>query len=388
MGKLTSLRDGRQLCLFETQETTQLDEWLWCQSFDRQESTLHSLAPYAHRSSAGLVQALVELYSQPGEIVLDPFAGSGTVAFETLTIDRVAWAADQSPYACAVAEGKLAAPRSERMALRQAAILLEAIDQAASRVDLDAVPNWVRDFFHPETLRETVAAFQVLQQQPNEFLSACLVGILHHVLPGYLSYPSNASAPYLRRFTYPPADFPHLYAYRDVRSRLLAKIKRTYRRHRLPTSWQQRRYRVWQSDCAELAITDNAVDAIVTQPPHAEAFESAQNHRLRLWFLGCLEWQAVDAAQLSSRNYGSQITPCLQEMARVLKPDRPCVLMVRDVLQHGKTRGMAETLANLATATGCWRVEIIYDRLPIDQTARSSLKPVKFDRVLVLRKLR
>ena len=392
MRMLTSVKDGRQLCLFENRQVAmQLDNLLWCQSFDRQESTLQSLATYAHRANLGLARSLIELYSQPGEIVLDPFAGSGTVAFEAAGLDRTAWASDASPYACAIALGKLAAPRSERAAMQQAVGFLAAIDAIATSINLEAIPNWVQDFFHPQTLQEIGAASQILQQQPNGFLAACLLGILHHVLPGFLSYPTRSEAPYLRRATYPPEQFPHLYAYRDLRSRLLAKVKRSYRKHGLPATWEQRQYRVWQQNCAALAIADASVDAIVTAPPHTDAFEALRNHRLRLWFLGVTEWKPIESELISSgKNYPVQMLACLEEMARVLKPDRHCVLIVGDVMQHGKPRGVAQSLAELVEQTRRWQIEMIYENLPSNlagtQPGRSTRKAVKFDQILVLRK--
>jgi hypothetical protein len=51
------------------------------------------------------------------------------------------------------------------------------------------------------------------------------LGILHHVRPGFLSYPSSHLVPYLRKMKYPPEQFADMYAYRDVRSRLIAKVK-------------------------------------------------------------------------------------------------------------------------------------------------------------------
>jgi hypothetical protein len=383
-------REGRQLCLFENPETAnRLDALLWCHSFDRQESSLHTLAPYATKLNTSLVQVLIDLYSQPGEIVLDPFAGSGVVALEAALAERQAWANDANPYAAAIVRGKLAAPRSERAATQSMSDLLNQIEQTARTIGLDLVPEWIHDFFHPDTLREIGAAVQILQpQQP--FLTACLLGILHHVLPGHLSYPCNQQAPYLRRGTYPAEQFPHLYAYRDVRSRLLAKVKRVYRHHGLPCNWEQRRYQVWQTSAMKLAIATESVDAIISQPPHSGAIESVRDQRLRLWWLGWQDWKALEAGLISSgKSYRTQLSTCLQELVRVLKPNRHCVFVLTDVQQHGKIRGTAELLADLAvTATERqFVVETIYDHCPPQRhRSQSSLKPMKFDRILVLRK--
>lgn len=386
-----SVRDGRQLCLFENPETTsQLDELLWCRSFDRQESSLQSLSLYSNRASSSMAQVLIDVYSSPGEIVLDPFCGSGVIPFEVALADRRAWASDLNPYAYTITQGKLQAPRSERAAIQQVIPLLEAIEQQVDRIDLEQIPAWVQAFFHPDTLRETVAAFQMLQQQQNQFLMTCLLGILHHVLPGCLSYPTNLQAPYLRRATYPPEQFPHLYGYRDVRSRLIAKIKRAYRRHRLPAIWEERRYRVWQGCSTKLPIADNAVDAIITSPPYPGALEYVRDHRLRLWFLGHQDWKALGASLIATpKLYLSQMEICLQEMARVLKRDRPCVLIIGDVEQHGKVRGTANYLADLAVnRIGRFTAETLYDIQPPQARRSHSLRATKFEQILVLRKTR
>lgn len=379
-------REGRQLCLFDTPATVaQLGNRLWCESFEPQASSLHQLAPYATKLRSGLVQVLIDLYSQPGDIVLDPFAGSGTVPLETVLAERQAWAIDVSPYACAVTRAKLAAPRSERLAVQRVVESVGAIETTAATVDLNQVPAWIHPFFHPETLREAVAAFEQLRDPADPFLTGCLLGILHHVLPGHLSYPTNQHAPYLRRATYPPDELPHLYGYRDVRSRLLAKIKRLYRQHRLPPTWEQRQFQVWQASCLQLPIADATVDTIISQPPHRGAIESLRDQRLRLWFLGHADWQTWNADLIpATKAAEKQWELTFQEFARVLKPSGYCILILNDVQQHGTCRGIAEQFARWA-APAPFTVETIYDQ-ERSPRSRSPLKAVKFQRLLILRK--
>lgn len=389
---LTSAREGRQLCLFEHTETAlELDTVLWCHTFDRQDSTLQALSPYSNNSLVTKIQALLHLYSHPGAIVLDPFSGSGRVPLEAAMADRRAWASDVNPYAYTLTRGKLEAPRSERIALQQAMALLEDIELSARSVDLDRVPLWVQGFFHPETLRELLVVFQRLRQQPNYFLTACLLGILHHVHPGYLSYPTNLQAPYLRRVSYSPEEFPHLYNYRDVRSRLFAKIKRSYRRHQLPSTWEQRHFQVWQTSATQLAIADEMVDTVISNPPHVGAFDVMRDQRLRLWFLGYEDWATLNATLISNQAmYRTQMPACLSEIVRVLKPGGYCVWLLDDVQRGNITRGTAELLAAMAleASQNHLVVETLYDR-PVSKPRRSSanVRAIKLERILVMRKV-
>ncbi|MCD6553949.1 MAG: DNA adenine methylase [Anaerolineae bacterium] len=386
-----SLKEARQLYLFEdTEVVTELDARLWHGSFSSRESSLQQLSPYVGKMKSGMARVLVNLYSKPGDTVLDPFSGSGVVPLEAALAGRRAWANDLSPYAYVLTRGKLEAPGSREVAIERAKALINAVERDAPSVDLAVVPEWVREFFHPDTLREVVTAFRILRQQEDYFLMACLLGILHHVRPGFLSYPASHLVPYLRKNKYPPDAFPEMYAYRDLRSRLLAKVKRAYRRHMLPLDWEQRQYQVWQVNSMSLPVKDETVDAIISSPPYFGALDYARDNRLRLWFLGCEDWKELDASlTANSKVYLSQMAICLEEMYRVLKPGGYCVLVLGDVERDGKTRRTAEILANLAVEVTGNRfvVETIYDdRIPDERRSRRQTRTTKFERILVMYK--
>lgn len=385
------VREARQLYLFDdAQIITELDARLWHGSFNSRESTLQQLSPYVGKMKSGMARVLVKLYSEPGDTVLDPFSGSGVVPLEAALAGRRAWANDLSPYAYVLTYGKLEAPGSEQVAINRAKELIETVEQGASSVDLSGVPEWVCEFFHPDTLREVLAALCVLHQQEDYFLTACLLGILHHVRPGFLSYPASHLVPYLRKNKYPPDEFPEMYTYRDLRSRLLAKVKRAYRRHMLPVDWEQREYRVWRVNAMTLPVEDGTVDAIISSPPYFGALDYARDNRLRLWFLGCKDWKELDASLTANKGvYLPQMRVCLREMYRVLSPEGYCVLVLGDVDRDGKIRRTAEILAELAVdaTNGGFVVETIYDdRIPDKRRSRRNTKTTKFECILVMQK--
>lgn len=382
----------QQLHLFEELNgSPRLDASLWNGSFNGRESSLQQLSPYVGKFKSGMAKVLIDLYSQPGDVVLDPFAGSGVIPLEAALSQRQAWANDLSPYAYVMTRGKLETPRSEILAIQQANGLLSIVEQQAPSVNLALIPEWVSSFFHPDTLREITSAFQLLKQQENYFLTACLLGILHHVRPGFLSYPASHLVPYLRRNKYPPEQFPEMYAYRDLRSRLLAKVRRAYRRHMLPDNWQQRQYQVWRTNCINLPIKEETVDVIISSPPYFGALDYARDNRLRLWFLGCENWKQLDASLTSSSKvYLSQMAICLQEMERVLKLGRYCVLVLGDIERKGQTKRTAEILADLAcdVTQGRLAVETIYDdSIPDERRSRRKTCTTKFERILVMKKV-
>ena len=386
-----TMREARQQSLFQEEDfVTELDARLWHGSFNGRESKIQQLSPYVGKMKSGMARVLVTLYSQPGGVVLDPFSGSGVVPFEAVLAGRCGWANDLSPYAYILTRGKLEAPGSEQEAMRRAEEIADIVEQQAPSVNLDPVPEWVQEFFHPDTLREVLVCFNALKSREDYFLTACLLGILHHVRPGFLSYPASHLVPYLRRAKYPAEQYPEMYAHRDLRSRLLAKVRRAYSKHMLPVNWEERQYAAWQANSMNLPIDPETVDTIISSPPYFGALDYARDNRLRLWFLGCEDWKQLDdSLTANAKVYVSQMAVCLKEMDRVLKPEAYCVLVLGDVDRDGKTRRTAEILADLAIEVSDNRfvIDTIYDdRIPDERRTRRKTQTTKFERILVMHK--
>jgi tRNA G10 N-methylase Trm11 len=177
-----------------------------------------------------------------------------------------------------------------------------------------------------------------------------------------------------------------------VRTRLLAKVRRAYRNAAFPPGWSRRSYKVWQRNASDLPIADGGVDAIVSSPPYFGALDYARDNRLRLWFLGCQDWKRLDSELTASEKvYLPQMTECLREMNRVLKIGGYCVLVLGDVERDGKLRRTAEILSDLAALVtgGHLRTEEIHDDvIPDDRRSRRKTRTTKYERILVMRKMR
>lgn len=140
----------------------------------------------------------------------------------------------------------------------------------------------------------------------------------------------------------------------------------------------------------ELPVEDGSVDAIISSPPYFGALDYARDNRLRLWFLGVADWKELDASlTASSKVYLEQMAVCLQEMDRVPKPDKYCVLVLGDVETNGNKRRTAEILGDLAldVSEGRFCIETIFDdRIPDERRSRRRTKTTKFERILIMKK--
>ncbi len=367
-----------------------LDPAVWSGSFNGIECSLHQLAPYVGKLKTGMVRAILSEYTVPTDLVFDPFSGSGVVPLEAILMGRRALANDLSDYAYALTIGKLSAPMDLALALEQAENVICEVIRTRDEFAKIEVPDWVASFFHPDTLAETLAAFAACERLNLPFVRACLLGILHHVRPGFLSYPASHLTPYLRHQKYPRDQHSEMYNYRDVASRLRAKVQRSYRR----TSgkrWKNSDWAVNKHNSMQLDVSGMSVDCIISSPPYFGALDYARDNRLRLWFLGVTDWKGLDKSLTASdQTYLPQMRSCLREMLRVLKPGKHCILVLGDVTRNGKTRYTAEIIAQEAVemSNGEFVLEtIVADEIPDERRSRRKTSTTKVEKLVVLRKL-
>jgi len=356
----------------------------WKHPCSHEECTLHQLAPYIGKIKSKIAADLIERYTKPGDLVVDPFAGSGTIPLEATIRGRRVFAADISAYAKVISTAKLSPPDSLEDALKKAEnILLES--QTLARPDLRAVPHWIRKFFHPRTLCDVIR-FSALARRPgNEFLMACFLGILHHQRPGFLSYPSSHLVPYLRDKKYPRQCYPEMYAYRELRSRLLSKIARSYKRFAKP---MQDSVEFSQQAVEHLELPAR-VDALITSPPYMNALDYGRDNRLRLWFIDPDLARPVDTDIATRRRaFENGITSLTMKLRKLLKPKGFCVLIVGEEVHRTFSAHPSDVVISkfAQNAPAIKLKTIIADDIPDVRRTRRECRGVKTEHFLIFQK--
>jgi DNA methylase len=357
----------------------------WKEPCANTECSLHQLAPYIGKIKSSIAAELVEEYSRPGDIVADPFAGAGTIPLEAVIRGRRAFGADISPYAGIISTAKLSPPRSLNTALKTAELALEEAAELPAP-DLRKVPAWVREFFHPATLRETLNFAEVCRRPGNEFLMACLLGILHHQRPGFLSHPSSHLVPYLRDRKYPRARFPEMYSYRSLRPRLLAKIKRSYKRFAKPRPTDVVGFKI---TAVQRLVLPKRIGALITSPPYMNALDYGRDNRLRLWFIDPSLVNGVDNDVTQRRQaFIDAITSLAAKVELALKPRGYCVFIVGEAFQRSFEAHPSDTvMAIMARGAPSFRLKkILADKIPDVRRTRRECRGVKTEHVLVFQR--
>jgi hypothetical protein len=355
-------------------------------STDR-DSTLHQIAPYIGKMKPGMASALISTFTHPGEVVYDPFSGSGTVALEAWAAGCHVLANDLSPYASTLTRAKLFPPISSETALKDFDRISKKVLKHIHCVDLRHVPKWVRSFFHPETLREAIAWSEILQATRSTFLMSCLLGILHHQRPGFLSYPSSHTVPYLRDRSFPKDSYPDLYDYRNVEERLSRKIARVTKR--IPDLDRDLKRKCHTCDAVRLRPR-GLVDAIITSPPYMSQLDYGRDNRLRLWFLGVSDWRSLDASVSPAESaFLPLLRSCLKNWHNILRPGGVCVIVLGDSHCRSYDLPLHAAVSSIAT-TELKSYELIWmqeEPIPDRRRVRRSYRGSLTETIIALRNL-
>jgi len=261
--------------------------------------------------------------------------------------------------------------------------LVEA--EALPPPDLRTVPVWVRQFFHPDTLREALNFAAVARQHGNEFLMACFLGILHHQRPGFLSYPSSHLVPYLRDNKYPREKYPEMYAYRELKPRLLAKVRRSFKRYN-PNGNSIGEFSLGSVQQLELP---GQFDAVITSPPYMNALDYGRDNRLRLWFIDQTRVERVDNDVTQRRQaFVDAISSLAHKVESGLRRRGYCIFVVGEELASRSESHPSEIVVTTfkSTAPSLRLKQVLTDNIPDIRRTRRECRGVKTEHFLIFRR--
>lgn len=325
---------------------------LWGHSF-------HPMCSYLASFPAALAHAFIDRWSRPGDVVLDPFCGRGTVPLQACAEGRVGVGNDLNPLAHLLTAAKVEPAGPAETATRLTMLRLawtRSADDWLARAASEPLPAEVAVAFHPRTLAQVLflRASLDLGDRVDRFLAAATIGILHGKTPTYLStlMPNGFSmAPrYVRDYAARTGFVP---PERDAFALLEGKLRRLFRdpapRTRgLALGGDARDAgRRATAELRAAGLPDRA-RLVIGSPPYLRVVRYGYYNWLRTWFLG-LDAAAIDAS-LDAAHRGATYLTFLRDALRGLRPvladDAVVVLVIGDVAtDRGRPTTDGEALA-------------------------------------------
>jgi hypothetical protein len=325
--------------------------------------SLHPMCSYLASFPAALSHAFIARYSRPGDVVLDPFSGRGTVPLQASAEGRIGVGNDLNPFAHLLTAAKVEAPTVAEARTRATALrlgwgatsarwhdLAKSIQDAPATGGPEPVPVEVALAFHARTFAQLLFLRDSLEldARVDRFLAAAIAGILHGKSPSYLStlMPNTFSmAPrYVRDFA---ARTGFQSPDRDAFDGLDAKLTRLFRDPRPRTTGvallgDARDAGSRAADALRARGLPSRARLVVTSPPYLRTVKYGYYNWLRTWFLG-FDARAIDASLDDAHRRGAYLDflrTVLLDLRPAMTDDGVVVLVIGDVATD---RGRAVT---------------------------------------------
>jgi hypothetical protein len=286
---------------------------------------------------------LIQILSKPGQVVLDPFGGSGTTAIEGMKLGRRMISSDRVSACAFLARGKVAAARRPLSFAVKSQILAELTWSQRCETDRpgrngEGADPSLEIWYAPPTLRQLRYLWHLIEEwseSDRDILEMLFSDLLFACAS---TAGSRTSSGGLRRHHWgwvadnvkPKVPVEHD-AIEGFRMRLLAAPEAPIRADHPP--------QILQDDARNLSLSDESVDLIVTSPPYIGVIDYVLANRMMYlwmgWPLDADRSQEIGARFKRKRTkarmtaeYFSEMAASWREFRRVLRPGAHCAVII------------------------------------------------------------
>ena len=337
----------------------------WSFADSETQTLTHAVHRYSGKFIPAVARKAIELLSQPGETVLDPFAGSGTTLLEAILLGRNAIGVDLNPLACLIARVKttVVSEKEVRASVNRVCSKLACYDSGDSLPLLIPTSKstaqegeyrtaWFQKWYHPERLEELIFIKSIIDTEANQkcrdMLLVAFSDVVRAASNAHSGYPNVM---FDKRRQKPPPVIPKFIKRLDEVSAAVISLAE----HFSGTV----KCNALRGDASALQLPDESAHAIVTHPPYIGSIPYAEYGQLSLKWLGH-DPKELDKALLGGRRQSRDVQERFVEgyngffssCRAALKPGRHLFVLVGNPLVHGKRVDLAEVSKYCAQRAG------------------------------------
>ena len=357
------MSEPKSSCRRGTDLVDQIIEDSWEYSDADTQYLTHNVHRYSGKFIPQIAGRAIDLLTKPGDLVLDPFCGSGTTLLESAIRGRNSIGYDLNPLAVLITQVKITPVESRQLQyLRER--MRKVVAAISSHSDLplfsDPAPvseiqergigfgEWFTKWFQPHVLvdlRGLHSAIEALESvELRRIALVAFSNILRKCSNAHSGYPNvmfDKKAPLKR------SPLPAFLKSLNETIEAVSSINGV-----LPNQVEAR---VERGNSEELKLVDASIDAVVTHPPYIGSVPYAEYGALSLMWLGS-DPKALDAALTGGkrqskdvvRNFENSYRKIIGECHRVLKHDHYAFFMVGNPTVKGEMVDLREMTIRLA----------------------------------------
>lgn len=289
-------------------------------------SGIHSFHWYPATYIAAIPGTLIPVFTKKGDVVLDPFNGSGTTGVEAVRLGRNFIGMDTNPVALLMSQAKLHFPEPKSLRRHIEIIHSECASLFGTKEEIPHPRHEeLKDWYHPETLFTLNCLLNSILEISNEKIKKCLLAIFSGILKSTSSQgrhwgwvcdnvkPKEAEIVYKDALTiFVNAAYEYLKLTGLTHKAVQVHVNDETRKK------TRERYKLLAGDCVSHMknLEDNYVDFIMTSPPYYGVADYVKSQRLSyLWFdkdelasdrLGFREFENLRAVESGARSNRSR----------------------------------------------------------------------------------
>ena len=309
---------------------------------------LHSLCSYQGKLKPALAHHLVKALSNEGDVVYDPFSGSGTIPLEAVLQGRHALAADLGKMAYAITLAKVGATSLKTCYeliddLERFMAAVTLTDDDFQKAALVKFNGSIDNYFEAKTFEEILKSRKFFLQREIvgdanlSFVFSSMLHILHGNRPYALSRRSHPLTPYA-----PTGEFE----YKSVIEKLKAKVVLSHG-HKDKILIKGDHEVVIEDVLASDTKLKRKADLVLTSPPFANSTRFYMTNWMRYWFCG---WEIEDftsqAAEFIESKQKKNLDIYRDIMERLTSRITKDGLVVLHLGNNGKTN-MGESISQM-----------------------------------------
>ena len=353
----------------------------------------HNFHPFPAKFIPHLPQILIKEFSKPGDMVFDPFCGSGTTLVEAILLNRQSIGTDINPISILASKVKSTPLNpSEINNIRKYLLFLENVDLdtdfSQSIPEFHGRDHWFMEHVQNELamLRTTIKEHTKAKSNARFFLDLAFSSIVNVV--------SNQDSD--TRYAAIEKDIP-------IGKPTSLLIKRAnsmlQRMEDFVNKIQDTTASSVLADSRQLEFIDNSsIDLLVTSPPYANTYDYYLYHKHRMNWLE-LNWKNAMKDEIGSRNnhsskkeeidtYITSMQQSFVHFARIMKPGAFAILIIGDSVIRDVLYKADEIVRNIAEPLGFeWMDCVTYDLgLASKMFTRSFRRTDKEEHIILLRR--
>ncbi|HFE7652125.1 DNA methyltransferase [Acinetobacter baumannii] len=283
---------------------------------------LHSFHWYPATYVAAIPGTIISKVTECGDIVLDPFCGSGTTGVEAIRLNRRFIGIDTNPVAILISEAKIKYPEINS--------LLTELDNIINKTDpLNALAEVVREhpnkdellsWYHPKTMEELNYILTLILNIKDRLIQRSFLAVFSSILKNCSSqgkhwgWVCDNVKPKPDEIIYKDANLIFINsvkAFIDASNFTFNECK--YHNHEITREAIRSKSQLLNGSCIDYLqeMSSESIDAIVTSPPYYGVADYVKSQRLSyLWFdideltedkLGFRDFKALRSTEMGAR---------------------------------------------------------------------------------------